>query len=638
MGDAGASFVCLNLSVKDLPASFPHPEFAPGAKYLGDQQCSFLLWAPKVHRAEVRVLFPRARTLPLRAERDGYHCGIFEGIEAGSRYLYRLEGERERPDPASRFQPEGVHGPSEIVDPVFDWDERGWCGLPLRDYIIYELHVGTFTLEGTFEAIIPRLAELKGLGITAVELMPVGQFPGTRNWGYDGVYPYAPQNSYGGPAQLKRLVNAAHQHGLAVVLDVVYNHLGPEGNCLNDFGPYFTQRHRTPWGASLNFDGAESEPVRRFFLENALYWQTEFHFDALRLDAVHMIKDASARPFLQDLAQLTHRRGEELNHPFYLIAESDLNDARIITPEVQGGCGLDAQWSDDFHHCLHVLLTGERDGYYQDFGETKLLAKVWREGYAYTGQYSRFRRRHHGNSPRLNSARQFVVCSQNHDQVGNRLHGERLSQLADLEALKVAAGAVLLSPFIPLLFMGEEYGETAPFQYMISHGDPELVQAVRQGRRQEFSGFDWQGEVPDPQSEATFQECVLKPELCRDQDEHRALHDYYRRLLRLRKEVPAIAGADKDTLEVQALEGERVLSVIYTHASVPACLLLCFAAHRAQAAMDLPAGSWQRLLDSSSPHWHGPGGGAPDRLSANGLVLLNLPGKSVTLYQRMPKG
>ncbi|RPJ02979.1 MAG: malto-oligosyltrehalose trehalohydrolase, partial [Chloroflexi bacterium] len=548
-----------------------------GAHFQGEQQCSFLVWAPNVEQVEVRVKTPAERVFPLRRDERGYHYGLVEGLEPGGRYYYCLDQSVERPDPASSFQPEGVHGPSEVIDPAFDWEDQGWFGLPLRDYLIYELHVGTFTPEGTFDAIIPLLPELIELGVTALELMPVAQFPGARNWGYDGVYPYAVQDSYGGPSGLKRLVNACHQCGLAVVLDVVYNHLGPEGNYLREFGPYFTDRYRTPWGAALNFDGEHSQEVRRFFLENALRWQTQFHLDALRLDAVHAIKDCSARPFLQELAQLTRQRSEQLNRRFYLIAESDLNDARLTAPEVLGGYGLDGQWSDDFHHSLHVLLTGERDGYYMDFGGTGLLAKVFREGYAYTGQYSAYRRQPHGNSPRLNSAKQFVVYSQNHDQVGNRRDGDRLSRLAHLEGLKLAAGTVLLSPFIPLLFMGEEYGEPAPFQYVISHTDPELVEAVRHGRRAEFAPFAWPEQVPDPHAESTFQQCILNRELLRSDPTHRALYDFYRELIRLRRELPAIAHADKSTLQADALEPEQVLRVLYDDSVGPVCMLCCFA-------------------------------------------------------------
>src|SRR6185503_2081252 len=399
------------------------------------------------------------------------------------------------------------------LDLRFDWQDQTWKGLPLPDYLIYELHVGTFTAEGTFDAAISYLDGLRELGITAIELMPVAQFPGNRNWGYDGVYPYAVQNSYGGPLALKRLVQACHERGLAAILDVVYNHLGREGNYLRELGHYFTDRYRTPWGDAVNFDGPHSDEVRRFFIENALYWITEFHFDALHLDAAHPIFEHSARPFLAELSEAVHRRGEELHRLVYLIPEISMNDVRLILPRQQGGCGCDAQWNDDFHHSLHTLLTGERTGYYQDFGRIEHLVKSLREGFVYTGQDSQYRQRRHGNSARAVPSRRFVICCQNHDQVGNRQLGERLSQLVSFEDLKLAAAVVLLSPCIPLLFMGEEYGETAPFLYFISHSDPDLIEAVRQGRRAEFAAFDWRGEVPDPQDEATFLSAKLRHEL-----------------------------------------------------------------------------------------------------------------------------
>jgi maltooligosyltrehalose trehalohydrolase len=374
-------------------------------------------------------------------EERGYHAAILDDVEPGSFYLYRLDGEKERPDPASRFQPGGVHAPSQVVDPEFAWEDSCWHGVPLKDYIIYEIHIGTFSAEGTFEAVIPRLDELKNLGLTALELMPVNQFPGDRNWGYDGVHPFAVQNSYGGPDGLKTLVNACHARGLAVVLDVVYNHLGPEGNCFHDFGPYFTRRYRTPWGDAINFDGPNSDEVCRFFIENALYWVSEFHFDALRIDPVHAILDFSAYPFLQELGRAVHEAAEQLDRKIYLIAESDLNDPRLVSHPEAGGYGLDAQWNDDFHHTLHTLLTGERTGYYQDFGQIRHLVKAFRDGFVNSGGYSSYRKRRHGNSSKHIPAHRFVVFSQNHDQVGNRMHGERLSRLVSFEALKLAAGA-----------------------------------------------------------------------------------------------------------------------------------------------------------------------------------------------------
>jgi maltooligosyltrehalose trehalohydrolase len=385
----------------------------------------------------VRIVAPPERIVPLEKEDRGYHQGIIEDVEPGSLYVYRLDEGKQCPDPASRSQPQGVHGPSQVVDPHFPWEDRHWFGLPLEDYIIYELHVGSFTPEGTFEAIMSHLEELKDLGVTAVELMPVAQFPGSRNWGYDGVFPFAVQHSYGGPEGLRRLVDACHQHGLAVVLDVVYNHLGPEGNYLANFGPYFTQRYRTPWGAAINFDGPHSDEVKWFFIENALYWITEFHIDALRLDALHAILDLSAQPFLEELATAVHDEAERRGRRVYLIAESDLNDTKLIRSRELGGYGLDGQWNDDFHHALHTLLTGESSGYYQDFGKVGDLAKAFTEGYVYSGQYSAYRRRQHGNSSKLLPAPKFVVCAQNHDQVGNRMFGERLTQMVSFDALKL---------------------------------------------------------------------------------------------------------------------------------------------------------------------------------------------------------
>ena len=350
------------------------PDWRLGATYLGQGQCRFVVWAPASHTVEVLILTPAERLVPLAQGERGYYHAVVDGVEPGSLYFYRLDQQRQRPDPASQSQPRDVHGPSQVLDTWFPWQDQGWCGLPLQQYVLYELHVGTYTPEGTFTGILPHLSALRELGVTAVELMPVAQFPGSRNWGYDGVYPFAVQHSYGGPEALKRLVNACHQQGLAVVLDVVYNHLGPEGNYLWDFGPYFTDRYKTPWGSALNFDGPYSDEVRRLFIENALYWVTDFHIDALRLDAVHAIVDQSARPFLQEVAMAVHAQAERLNRRMYVIAESDLNDTRLICAPDLGGYGLDAQWSDDFHHALQVLLTGER----RDTTRTSDACSTWR--------------------------------------------------------------------------------------------------------------------------------------------------------------------------------------------------------------------------------------------------------------------
>jgi maltooligosyltrehalose trehalohydrolase len=604
-----------------------------GASYLGEGRAQFVVWAPLARKVEVHLLAPRDRLVPMEMGERGYHHALVDGVEPGSLYIYRLEGGGERPDPASKSQPQGVHGPSEVVDPSFDWEDSSWSGLPLRDYIIYELHVGTFTPKGTFEAIIPHLDELKDLGITAIELMPVAQFPGTRNWGYDGAYPFAVQNSYGGPKGLMRLVNACHERGLAVVLDVVYNHLGPEGNYLGEFGPYFTDRYRTPWGAALNFDGADSDEVRRFFIENALYWVTAFHIDALRLDAVHAIVDHSAVLFVEELGEAVHRQAEQLNRRIHVIAESDLNDARLVRPLEMGGYGLDAQWNEDFHHSLHALLTGERTGYYQDFGALGQMVKAFAEGFVYSGQYSSYRRRRHGSSSRDVPADRFVVFAQNHDQIGNRMLGERLSRLVSFEELKLAAGAVLLSPCIPLLFMGEEYGETAPFQYFTSHSDAALVEAVRRGRREEFSAFAWQGEPPDPQDENMFLRCRLNRNP-RGEGEHRTLSEFYRELIWLRKQAPALANLSKEQMEVQDYEREQVLFLRRWSGKSEAFALLNFSDAKANVALSLSDGRWRKRLDSAEERWQGCGSSLPDVLEAHGESILTLSPKALVFFER----
>src|SRR5712692_6558421 len=368
-----------------------------GARLLGPNRCEFRVWAPAIDRVELHIVAPEDRRIPLAKQTNGYHEAVVD-FGPGTRYFFTVN-ERERPDPASRYQPGGVHGPSEVVPREFEWHDAGWRGVPLEDHVIYELHVGTFTDEGTFDAIIPRLDELRELGVTALELLPIAQFPGDRNWGYDGVTIGAAQTTYGGPLALKRLVDACHAHGLALLLDVVYNHLGPEGNYLAEYGPYFTDRYKTPWGLALNFDGPGSDDVRWFFIHNALQWIDEFHVDGLRVDAVHAIVDHSAEPFLQDLTDAVRERGRKLGRRVYTIAESDLNDPRVITPKEQLGLGFDAQWSDDFHHALHTLLTGEQAGYYAGFGKVSDLARVLTIGYFYTGQHSPYRGRKHGVKP-----------------------------------------------------------------------------------------------------------------------------------------------------------------------------------------------------------------------------------------------
>ncbi len=564
-------------------------------------------------------------------------------MQPGDRYIYCLSGKpgempddrKERPDPASRYQPDGVHGPSQVIDfaslPRLD---EGWEGIPLEDYIVYEVHVGTYTREGTFDALIPHLGRLKKLGVTAVELMPVAQFPGQRNWGYDGVYPFAVQNSYGGPEGLRRLVKACHAQGLAVALDVVYNHLGPEGNYLADFAPYFTDQYRTPWGQALNFDGPGSDEVVNFFITNALYWVRDFQIDALRLDAIHGIMDRNAQPFLKLLAAAVHAYAEKSGRKIYLMAESDMNDVRFIQPVESGGYGLDAQWSDDFHHSIHAALSGERSGYYLDFGELDHVRKAWEEGFVYSGQFSAHRLRRHGSSSRDVPARQLMVFMQNHDQVGNRMLGERLSVLVSFETLKLTAALTILSPYLPLLFMGEEWGEQAPFQYFTSHSDADLIASVRRGRSEEFAAFRWSGEPPDPQDRAVFERCKLDPSRVQT-DQGRALWEFYRELIKLRRSAPALRRLDKSAMEVSSGENQKVLQIRRHHEGDEYLLLANFG----EEAMPLPKavnGQWKARLDSSDRRWAGPG----SAVMANpmpGSVMAGIAPKSAVLRLISPR-
>jgi len=604
-----------------------------GATYLGQNRTRFLVWAPFSEQVEVHIIDPQEQILPLEKNNRGYFETVADGVPAGSLYFYRRDGHSEYPDPASRSQPRGIHGPSRVVDSDFPWEDNKWSGLPLQDYIIYELHTGTFTSEGTFEAITGYLDGLTELGITAVELMPVAQFPGSRNWGYDGVYPFGVQESYGGPDGLKQLVNACHRKGLAVILDVVYNHLGPEGNHLAEFGPYFTDRYQTPWGAALNFDGAYSDEVRRFFIENALYWITEFHIDALRLDALHAILDISAYTFIEELAASVHEQAKKLNRKIYIVGESTANDARLIRSKEASGYGLDAQWNDDFHHALHVLLTHEKTGYYQDFGTIQQMARAFQEGFVYSGDYSLYRKHKHGTSSIDIPAHRFVVFSQNHDQVGNRARSERLSQIVSFDSLKLAAGIVMLSPFLPLAFMGEEYGETAPFPYFISHSDPALIEAVRKGRRKEFTAFDWQGEISDPQDEATFLSAKLNHGM-RNNGQHKILYEFYRELIRLRRENAALTCLSKDNLEVMGNENDKTICVHRWQKDCEVVILFSFNDNAVNIHQPIPSGQWQKILDSTEARWLGGGDTIPEKIGSKGEINLNLEPKSLVLLEK----
>jgi len=606
-------------------------ELRLGANLMSDGSCSFLVWCPHHSAVTLELCLSHAEKLEMTPLDNSYfHCFV-PHAEPGMLYSYALPNGAKRPDPASKAQPQGVHGPSQVCREFFQWTDSSWRGLSLAETVLYELHVGTFTPEGTLDAIVPRLPALKALGITTIELMPLAQFPGERNWGYDGVYLFAVQDSYGGRDGLKRLVNACHEQGIAVALDVVYNHLGPEGNYLSEFGPYFTDCYNTPWGEAVNFDGPYSEEVRRFFTENALHWLTDFHIDALRLDAIHAIIDVSTRRFLEELGERIDSLALRLNRKIHIIAENDRNDSRVLLPRESGGYGFAAQWNDDFHHSVHALLTGERQGYYGDFGGVQHLAKALREGYVYSGQYSQFRRRREGSFSEASTPKNFVNFIQDHDQVGNRAQGERLSQLVNFESLKLAAGLLLLSPFVPMLFMGEEYGETAPFQYFVSHTDENLIESVRKGRRSEFEKFDWRADVPDPQSADTFLRSKLHWE-CRDHGHHQKQLRFYAELLRIRKASPSLSHSGRDECAICLIEpGGLMVERWHEHDRTVA--FFNFQSATAPVNSSLSPGIWQKILDSTDQQWNGPGCAAPSELQG-GNVSFQLPARSFALFKQ----
>jgi maltooligosyltrehalose trehalohydrolase len=613
-----------------------------GASVVEGGEVEFRVWAPKLSTLALRILDGNQRTIPMAQSRDSeFSCTISDVVE-GTDYVFVLEGDRVRPDPVSRWQPHGVHGPSRIVDPrSFPWSDAGWNGLPLKDLVIYELHTGTFTSEGTFESVVERLPYLRELGITALELMPVAQFPGARNWGYDGASLYAPQATYGGPQGLKKLVDACHGLGLAVVLDVVYNHLGPEGSYLPDFAPCFTQAYRTPWGPAINFDGADSDGVRRFFIDNALYWLTEYHVDAIRLDAVHGIYDFSAHHILDELTEAFHREAQRQGRLAWVIAESDLDDVRIINPRSAGGYGVDAQWHDDFHHALYTLLTGDKEGYLMDFGSFDDLAKSIREGFVYDGRYSRYRRRHHGSSSRERPGERFVACIQNHDQVANTSKGRRLSSVVSREQEKLAAALLLCSPFLPLLFMGQEYGEIMPFFFFTSYGDSDLVAAVRRGRKEEVAAYYAEADFPDPQAETTFERCKLdwsRAELL----PHVGILGLYRDLLSLRRRHACLHNCDKSMTSVTFNQAAKWLVMTRGDPSGSEAILICnFSAHATPVAIPCGGHRWKMALWTGDPAYKkGLSSSPPQELAANAGEdpLVTLAEFSAVLYLGSQQG
>lgn len=572
----------------------PYIYARPGISVWPDGKTDALVWSPLATKVE--VLPAKGAPIVLEPKEFGFWEGQDLKINAGETYQLRLDGEEAFPDPASLSQPEGVHGPSRVTDlGDFVWNDAQWRSPDLEDLIIYELHVGTFSGRGDFEGVEERLSELVELGVTAIELMPVAQFPGGRNWGYDGVFPYAVQWEYGGAKGLQKLVNACHEKGLAVILDVVYNHLGPEGNYLGQFGPYFTDKYQTPWGAAINFDDAWCDGVRHYFIQNTLMWLRDFHIDGLRLDAVHAIKDNSALPVLAQLKTAVEALNRSSGQKHFLIAECDLNDVKYLNPINSGGYAMDAQWCDEFHHALHAQVTGEVKGYYSDFGGMDPLEKTLKSGFVYDGIWSPHRKKIFGSRPHGIAPSRLVVFSQNHDQIGNRMLGDRLSALLDHERLKLVAGFTLLSPFTPLLFMGEEYGEKQPFLYFTSHGDPQLIEAVRKGRQNEFKDFMKDEKAPDPQSDETFQRSRLT-DRARWSDEQRTLRVFYQKLIRLRKSI--LTGSDKQGREI-GREAPEVLSIAYH--SARQFIRITFNFGKNPYAMSLPPGSYKLLFYSADP-------------------------------------
>lgn len=604
-----------------------------GAHYDEGGVCEFVVWAPEAKTVELELISPHKKSIALKKDELGYWSESVRDVKSGTLYFYNLDQEKQRPDPASQAQPEGVHGPSQVIDHDFTWKDQSWQGIPLKNMIIYELHTGTFTPEGTFEAIISKLDYFLELGINAIEIMPVSQFPGSRNWGYDGVFPFAAQWSYGGVNGLKKLVDVCHAKGIAVILDVVYNHMGPEGNYLNDYGPYFTEKYSTPWGNALNFDDAYCDEVRNFFIQNALMWFSDFHIDALRLDAVHAIKDLGTKHFLQELSEDVKALGKEVNRELVLIAECDLNDPKFINPVEKNGFGLDGQWVDEFHHSLHSTITGETDGYYADFGEFEHLRRAFTDTFVYSGQYSEHRKKHFGAYPKENPYAQFVVFAQNHDQVGNRMLGDRITHLVSYEALKLVAATYILSPYIPMLFMGEEFGEENPFMYFISHTDKALVEAVRKGRKKEFEYFKWEGEVPDPQSEETFNKCKLNWDFRKDHKKE-TLFNFYKKLIQIRKSSPGFKTDQRDSMKVNADESNGILTIerfchTSDHKDSSFFMILNF---KDDTFFDFPLnGAWRRILDSSDKQWLGPGNDSLENLNLGEKVPIRK--HSLVIYE-----
>jgi maltooligosyltrehalose trehalohydrolase len=576
-----------------------------GAKYLGNNRCSFTVWAPQKEKMTLHIVHPSEQKIQMQKDEDGYFTLEVE-TPAGTKYLYIIdESEKGLPDPTSQYQPEGVHGPSEVVDhSTYKWNDNNWKPIALEETILYELHIGTFTEQGTFESAIEKLDLLKEVGVNAIEIMPVAQFPGNRNWGYDGVFPYAAQNSYGGPDGLKKLVDAAHQKGIAVFLDVVYNHQGPEGNYIEQFAPYFTDHYKTPWGKAINFDGEWADGVREFYSDNTIYWLKNFHIDGLRFDAIHAIYDFGAVHFWELVHEKIRNLEKQNSRPYHTIAESDLNAPRVIHPVENNGFGFTAQWIDDFHHAIYVMLDKEGKDRYHGFDGMKQLAKGYCEGFVHSGEFVTFRKRKFGKSSAGIPGNKFVAFINNHDQAGNRIDGARLCSLIDLDQSKIATAMLLLAPYVPMLFMGEEYGDESPFYYFISHSDPDLIKAVQNGRKEEFKQYIKPGqEFPDPQSEKVFNESKLKWNK-RETGKHKILLNWHKELISLRQNNLALKNYSKDSVQAETLQEDGIILHRKDETGKKELIALMNVSET-PINYFLPGtnGTWKKLIDSTEIQW-----------------------------------
>jgi maltooligosyltrehalose trehalohydrolase len=590
------------------------------------------VWAP--HASSLKLVVAGKNDIPLVKMQYGFWQANCPDIEPGDRYKLKVNNNAQFPDPASLSQPEGVHGFSEAINlnSIRTIKDQNWKGISTSDLIIYELHAGTFTPEGTFKALKNKLPYLKDLGINAISLMPVAAFPGERNWGYDGVFPFAVQASYGGAFELAHLVKSCHENGIAVILDVVYNHLGPEGNYLDAFGPYFTGKYNTPWGKAINFDDAWSDGVRQYFLENALMWLRDFHIDGLRLDAVQAIKDSGPKHFLRELSENVQLLNQKTGARHFLIGESDLNDTRYINPVKKDGYGLDAQWCDDWHHALHALVTGERNGYYSGFGQLQHLTKAFNHAFVYNGNYAEYRKRIFGTPTTGQPGSKFVIYTQNHDQVGNRGLGDRISNLVDFETLKLAAAAMIFSPFIPMVFMGEEYAEDHPFLYFISHSDPQLAERVRKGRKREYGDFMKNATPPDPFAEETFQKSKLKWDFNENRHKSQMLA-FYKKCIELRKRYHLLKPGNRENALAREIIKDKLLLFSNHNSEMKITAIFNFSDKPVRFETD-DLSDFDLLLYSAHIMWGGivPDNEIPVSLSEDEAKLY-LEKKSMVLYK-----